>query len=78
MEQTDRVAIKHARNGREHRLPELPHFSVDGNSAEKIQFTSLSGVILMAAPVNRFVTSLPQTEAHWRPDMNVQCDDCSR
>ena len=29
MEQTDGVAIKHARNGREYRLPELPHFSVD-------------------------------------------------
>jgi len=34
MEQTDGVAIKHARNGREYRLRELPHFSVDGYCAE--------------------------------------------
>jgi hypothetical protein len=34
MEQTDGVVIKHARNGREYRLPELPHFSVDGYCAE--------------------------------------------
>ena len=29
---------------------------------KQIQFTSFSGVIFMATPVNRFVTSLPQTE----------------
>ena len=34
MENTDVVVIKHARNGREYRLPELPHFSVDGYFAE--------------------------------------------
>jgi hypothetical protein len=34
MEQTDGVAIKHARNGREYRRPELPHFNVDGYCAE--------------------------------------------
>ena len=34
MEQTDGVAIKHARYGQEYRLPELPHFSVDGYCAE--------------------------------------------
>ena len=28
------VAIKHVRKGREYRLPELPHFSVDGYCAE--------------------------------------------
>jgi hypothetical protein len=33
MEQTDGVAIKHARNGREYKLPDLPHFSVDGYCA---------------------------------------------
>ena len=31
MEQTDGVEIKRARNLRENRQPELPHFSVDGN-----------------------------------------------
>jgi hypothetical protein len=34
MEQTDGVEIKHARNGREYRLPELPRFSVDGYCPE--------------------------------------------
>jgi hypothetical protein len=30
MQQVDNCHIKHARNGREYRLPELPNFSVDG------------------------------------------------
>ena len=30
----DKWKILHARNGREYRLPELPHFSVDGYCAE--------------------------------------------
>jgi G:T-mismatch repair DNA endonuclease (very short patch repair protein) len=34
MEQVDGCHIMHARNGRECRLPELPHFSVDGYCAE--------------------------------------------
>jgi len=34
MEQTDGCHIQHARNGREFRPPELPHFSVDGYCAE--------------------------------------------
>ena len=34
MEQTDGVAIKHVRNGREYRLSELPQFSVDGYCEE--------------------------------------------
>jgi len=29
MEQTDGCQIRHARNGREYRPPELPHYSVD-------------------------------------------------
>jgi len=35
MEQTYGVVIKYAGNRREYRLPELPHFSVDGYCAEK-------------------------------------------
>jgi len=34
MEQTDGCQIQHATNGREYRLPELPHYSVYGFSAE--------------------------------------------
>jgi len=34
MDQVDGVKIKHARNGRECRLPELPHCSVDGYCSE--------------------------------------------
>jgi G:T-mismatch repair DNA endonuclease (very short patch repair protein) len=33
-EQTNGCRIRHARNGREYRLPELPNFSVDGFGAE--------------------------------------------
>jgi len=29
MEQNDWVVLKHARNGHEYRVPELPYFSVD-------------------------------------------------
>ena len=36
MEQTDEVVIKHARNRREYRLADLPHFRVDVYYAEKI------------------------------------------
>ena len=34
MQQTDGMSIKHARNVREYRLPELAHFSGDGYCAE--------------------------------------------
>ena len=34
MEQKDGVKIKHGRNGREYKVPELPHFSVDGYYTE--------------------------------------------
>jgi G:T-mismatch repair DNA endonuclease (very short patch repair protein) len=34
IEQVDGCHIMHAINGREYRLPELPHFSVDGYCAE--------------------------------------------
>jgi len=34
MERTDGYHIQHARNGREYRPPELPHYSVDGYCAE--------------------------------------------
>jgi hypothetical protein len=34
MERMDGCHIQHARNGREFRLPELPHYSVDGYCAE--------------------------------------------
>ena len=34
MERTDGCHIQHARNGREYRPPELPHYSVDGYCAE--------------------------------------------
>ena len=43
MEQTDGVVIKHARNGRQYRLPELPHFSVDGYCAESNTVCELCG-----------------------------------
>ena len=78
MEQTDVVAINHARNGLEYRLHELPHYSVHGYSAQKIYCTSFSGFIFLAAPVKRFVTSLLQTETYLRSDMYRQWHDWSR
>jgi len=45
---------------------------------KQIQFTSFSGVIFMAPPVNRFVTSLPRMKTPWQPDMNRQWHDWSR
>jgi len=36
MDQTDWVEIKHARNGRDYRLPELHYLSVDGYCPETI------------------------------------------
>jgi len=62
MEQTAGVVIKHARNGREYRLTELPHISVDGYCAESNTILSSLGAIGMAAHVNHFVTSSPRTE----------------
>jgi len=43
MEQTDVVVIKHARNGREYRQPELPHLSVEGYSEETNTFYEFFG-----------------------------------
>jgi hypothetical protein len=34
-EKVDGIKIVHARSGREHRLPEMPHLSVDGFCPEK-------------------------------------------
>jgi len=77
IKQTDGVAIKHARNRREYRLPELPHYNVY-YYAETNKFTSFSNVIGMATPVNRFVTSSPQTETPYHPDINRQWHDWNR
>ena len=41
--QTDVLVVKHARNGREYRLPELPHFSVDGYCADTNTFYEFFG-----------------------------------
>jgi len=38
MELINGLEIKHPRNGREYRLPELPHFNVDGYCAETNTF----------------------------------------
>jgi len=51
MEHTDRAVIKHARNGREYRLPELPHFSVDGICSETKRFT-----ISLSVSISRSLT----------------------
>ena len=78
MEQTYGVAIKHARNGHEYRLPELPHISVDGHCEETNTFYEFYGCYWHGCTGQPFVNSLPQTETHWQPDMNRQWHDWSR
>lgn len=53
MEQTDGCGIMHARNRREYRLPELPHFSVDGNCAETRTVYEFFAVFTMGTHTNR-------------------------
>ena len=43
MQDTDGVKIMHSSNRREYRLPELPHFSVDGYGPEKCTFYEVFG-----------------------------------
>jgi hypothetical protein len=43
MDLTYGVVIKHASNGREYRLPELPHFTVDVYCAETKTFYEFFG-----------------------------------
>jgi len=45
MEPTDGVLLKHASNGREYRLPQMPHFGVDFYVHRRIQFMSFFGAI---------------------------------
>ena len=78
MKQTDGVVIKHARSGREYRLPELPHYSVDGYCAETNTIYEFFGCHWKGCPVKRFVTSSPQTETPSQPDRNRQWHDWSR
>jgi hypothetical protein len=78
MEQTDGVAIKHARNRREYRLREWAHFSVDGYCAETNTVYEFFECFVTAAPVIRFVPSSPQMETCWQLETNRQWLDLSR
>ena len=57
MEQTDGCTIKHARNGREFRLTELPRYSVDGYCAENKTVYEFWGFFGTAVNVNRLATT---------------------
>jgi hypothetical protein len=57
-EQTDKCKILHGRNGREYRLPELPHVSVDGFCPETKEVYEFLGCYLTAVPVNLSVKPL--------------------
>jgi len=54
MEQTHWVVIKHARNGREYILPELPHFSVDVYCGETNTFYEFFGCYWHGCPYQLF------------------------
>jgi G:T-mismatch repair DNA endonuclease (very short patch repair protein) len=54
MEQTDGVAIKHARNRREYRLPELPLFGVDGYCVETNKIYEFFGCYWHGCTCRRF------------------------
>ena len=64
-ERTDGCTILHGRNGREYRLPELPHLSVDGFCPQTRQCTNSWAAITTAIPANRFVTSRPWSVKRW-------------
>jgi hypothetical protein len=49
-EQTDGCKILHGRNGREYRLPELPHLSVDGISKDTNTQSQYAMVIAVPLP----------------------------
>jgi len=69
MVQTDGVTIKHAPTDANTLCFNCLTSVLMVIVQKQIQFTSFSGVIFMAAPVNRFVTSFPQTETQRQPDM---------
>ena len=71
MKQTNGVAIKYARNGREYRLPEFPHFSVDGYCAETNTVYAFFGCHLHGCRCQLFVTSSPQMETPWELDTTI-------
>ena len=54
MDQTDGLVIKHACNEREYRLPELPHFSVDGYCTETNKVNDFFGCSWNGCPCQTF------------------------
>jgi hypothetical protein len=58
-EQTDACSIQHGRNGREYRLPEVPHLKVDGYCAETRRCMNLTGVIGTVVPVAKRYGTFP-------------------
>ena len=58
-EQTDGYTIRHARNGREYRPPELPHLNMDAFCAKTRLSTNSLVAYITVIPVYPFVTSLP-------------------
>ena len=59
MQQTDLVKIIHCHNGREYKLPELPHFSVDGYCPETRTIFEFFRCIITGIRADRSVKSAP-------------------
>ena len=62
--------IKHARNGREYRLPELPHFSVDDYCSETNTIYKILAAICTDAPVT-FPCRFHHKRRHPRSQINT-------
>jgi hypothetical protein len=64
-EQTDTCTIRHGRNGREYRLPELHHTNVDGYCEETRMVYEFNGCYWHGCPVvNHYVTCLRWAKGH--------------
>jgi len=59
MEEMDSVKRMHCRNSREHRLPELPRFSVDGYCPKAHKSRSSLAASIPATRASRSVTTPP-------------------
>jgi hypothetical protein len=78
MEETDGCTIQHARNCREFRLPELPHYSVDGYCADTKRVLEVFGCYFHGHTCLPFRDLKTMGVIHWLNGMNEPCRDSNR
>jgi hypothetical protein len=59
-QQMDARSIRHGRNGREYRLPELPHLKLNGYLKRHGRSTNLACAIGTGVPVVKHYATCPQ------------------